>query len=164
MNDWLWCSVKLGKSRQPVLSSHVPTYVDSCLGFVRVIALPGINVGNCWGCVVWDVSVNHVGEYFWKTLWLNSLTCFQMICKKALLDQRPIIMMRKTGQPPRNFAIAAPKRIECVPISLAAIWRVSSLIAKLPSFNTFVMCLDVIFLMRSYFQMAGTRVSSLAPR
>jgi hypothetical protein len=56
--------VKLGKSRQPGLLSHVPAYVDLCLSIVRVIALPGIEVGYCWGCVVGDVPVKPVGEHF----------------------------------------------------------------------------------------------------
>jgi hypothetical protein len=56
--------MKLGKGRHPGLSSHVPTYVDLCLGIVGMVALPGIKVGNCWGCVIGNVTVKHVGEHF----------------------------------------------------------------------------------------------------
>ena len=36
---------------------------------------------------------------------------------KASLDHRPIIIMAKTGTPPRYIAIAALDLMECVPIS-----------------------------------------------
>ncbi len=40
-----------------------------------------------------------------------------------MLDQRPIIMIRKTEHPLRNIAVAAPEQMECVPILFAAMWR-----------------------------------------
>ena len=64
--------------------------------------------------------------------------------RNALLDQCLIIMIRKTEQPLRYMAIAAPNRIECVPISFLAIWRVSSPIAKMASCNAFEICFDVM--------------------
>ncbi len=44
--------------------SPVPPYVDSSCGIVGMVALSGITVGNCWGGVVGDVPVKHVGEHF----------------------------------------------------------------------------------------------------
>ena len=29
-----------------------------------MVVLSGIKVGNCWGCIVGDVPVEHVGEHF----------------------------------------------------------------------------------------------------
>ncbi len=71
-----------------------------------------------------------------------------MFLRKASLDQRPIIMIRKTGHPPRNIAIAAPEQMECVPISftLTKMWRVSSLIALTASRNAFLICVEVMCL------------------
>ncbi len=83
--------------------------------------------------------------------------------KKASLDQQPIIMMRNMGHPPRNIAIATPKQMECVPVLLAAMWRVSSPIAKMAYCSALVICLEVMCLMRSYCQMAEIGVSALAP-
>ena len=80
-----------------------------------------------------------------------------------MLDQRPIIMMRKTGHPPRNIAIAAPEWMECVPILLAAMWRTPSPIVKMASHNAFLICVEVIWSIRLYFQMAEIGVSRLAP-
>ncbi len=46
------------------MSSLVPPYVDSSRGIVWMVALSGIKVGNCWGGLVRDVPVKHVGEHF----------------------------------------------------------------------------------------------------
>ncbi len=43
--------------------SPVPTYVDSGRSIVRMVALSGIEVGNCLGGVVGDVPVKHVSEH-----------------------------------------------------------------------------------------------------
>ena len=86
-----------------------------------------------------------------------------MYHRNASLDQRPIIMMRKTGQPPRNMGFAEPERMECVPTSFVAMWSASSPIAEKASRNAFEMCLDVMCSMWSYFQMAEIGVSSLVP-
>ena len=40
-----------------------------------------------------------------------------MYLRKASLDHRPIIMIEKVGTSARYIAMAAPDRIECVPIS-----------------------------------------------
>ncbi len=61
------------------------------------------------------------------------------------------------------MAIAAPERMECVPILFVAMWSASSPIAKTASRNAFEICLDVMCSMRSYFQMAEIGVSLLAP-
>ena len=52
---------------------------------------------------------------------VNSSICFLIYFINASLDQRPMIWMAKTGTPPRYIAIAAPDRIECVPISFGSI-------------------------------------------
>ena len=41
-----------------------------------------------------------------------------MYFRIASLDHRPIIMMEKVGTSARYIAMAAPDRMECVPISL----------------------------------------------
>ncbi len=50
-----------------------------------------------------------------------------------MLCQRPIIMIAKTGTFPRYMAIAAPDRMECVPISCVQMRSLSSPIATTPS-------------------------------
>ena len=40
-----------------------------------------------------------------------------MYFRKASLDHRPIIMMEKVGTSARYIAMAAPERMECVPMS-----------------------------------------------
>ena len=95
--------------------------------------------------------------------WLNSLTCLQMYLRKVLLDQQPIIMIRKTGHPLRNITIAAPEWMECVPISSTKMWRMPSPIALTASRNAFLICIEVICLIRLYLQMAEIGVLWLAP-
>ncbi len=86
-----------------------------------------------------------------------------MYHRKASLDQRPIIMIRKTGHPPRNIAIAAPEQMECVPILSTKMWRVSSPIALTASCNTFLICVEVMCLIQLFLQTAEIGVSWLAP-
>jgi hypothetical protein len=45
---------------------------------------------------------------FWLTPELNSLTCFLMYLRKALLDHLPNSIILNTGIPARYIAIAAP--------------------------------------------------------
>ena len=52
---------------------------------------------------------------------------------KAMLCQSPIIMIAKTGIPPRYMAIAAPDRMDCVPMSCVQMRSLSSTIATTPS-------------------------------
>jgi hypothetical protein len=68
-------------------------------------------------------------------------------------------MIRKTGHPPRNIAMAAPERMECVPILFDAMWRESSPIAKTASCNAFVICFNVIWSMQSHLHMVEMGVS-----
>ena len=86
-----------------------------------------------------------------------------MYLRKGSLDQQPIIMIRKTGHPPRNITIAAPERMECVPILSTKMWRVSSPIALTASRNAFLICVEVMYPIQSYIQMAEIGVSWLAP-
>jgi hypothetical protein len=68
--------MKLGKGRHPGLSSQFPPYVDLCLGIVRMVALPGIEVGDYWGCVVGNVPVKHVGDHFLRDVVVEFLDLF----------------------------------------------------------------------------------------
>ena len=52
-----------------------------------------------------------------ETLCENCSTCFCMYRRKASEDQRPIIMIENVGTSSRYIAIAAPDRMECVPMS-----------------------------------------------
>ena len=72
-------------------------------------------------------------------------------------------MVRKTRHPPRNIAMAAPERMECVPISFDAMWRESSPITKTESCNVFVICFHVIWSMQSHLHMAEMGVSWVDP-
>jgi hypothetical protein len=93
------------------LSSLVPPYVDLGRGIVGMVALSGIEVGKCWGGVVGDVPVEHVGEHLAGDIVVEFLDLLPNVAKESIA--RPaIIMMRKTGQPPRNIAIAAPEQME----------------------------------------------------
>ena len=74
-----------------------------------------------------------------------------------------IIMMRKTRHPPRNIAIAAPRWMECVPISLAAMWWTSSTIAETTSRNVFLIWVEAMGPMQLFFQMVEIGVLRLAP-
>jgi hypothetical protein len=76
--------MKLGKCRHPGLSSHVPTYVDLCLGIVGIVALPGIKVGDCWGCVVKIVPVKHVGEHFSRDVMFEFLDLFPNVAQECV--------------------------------------------------------------------------------
>jgi hypothetical protein len=143
------------------LSSHVPTYVDSCHGIVGIVALPGIEVRNCWGGVVGDEPVKHVGENFLGDIVVEFLDLFPNVAQECVAG--PATDNHKTGQPPRNIAIAAPKLMECVPILFAAMWSESSPIAEMASHNAFVICLEVMWSMQSYLQLAEIGGSSLAP-
>ncbi len=46
---------------------------------------------------------------------VNSSICILMYFMKELLAHLPIIIIAKTGTPPRYIAIADPDLIECVP-------------------------------------------------
>jgi hypothetical protein len=128
-----------------------------------MVALPGIEVRDCWGCVVGSVPVEHVGDHFAGDVVIESFNLFSNVAYKASLDQRLIIMMRNMGHPPRNIAIAMPEQMECVPVSSAVMWRVSSPIAKMAPRSSFLICLEVMCSMRWYCQMAEIGVSLLAP-
>jgi hypothetical protein len=68
------------------LSSHVPTYVDSCRGIVGMVALPGIEVRDCWGGVVGDVPVKHVGvgEHFLGDIVVEFLNLFPNVAQECV--------------------------------------------------------------------------------
>jgi hypothetical protein len=76
--------MKLGKGRHSDLSSHVPTYVDLCLGIVGMVVLPGIKVGDYWGCVVGIVPVKHVGEHFSRDIVVEFLDLFLNVVQERI--------------------------------------------------------------------------------
>jgi hypothetical protein len=77
-----------------------------------MVALFGIDMGNRLGGVVGDVPAKHVSEHLLGDVVVEFFDLLPNVARKASLDHLPTIMMRKTGQPPRNIAIAAPKRME----------------------------------------------------
>jgi hypothetical protein len=83
--------------------------------------------------------MEHVGDHFAGDIVVEFFDLILNVAQTALLDQRPIITIRNMGHLPRNIAIAAPERMACVPISLAAMWRVSSPIAKMDVFDVVVL-------------------------
>jgi len=76
------------------------------------------------------------------TFWLNSITCFLMYLRKALLDQHPISMIMNTGHSPRYIAMAAPDLIECVPTSSFLMPSFTYPMDPTASLNAFIMCVD----------------------
>jgi hypothetical protein len=68
---------------------------------------------------------------------------FLIILRKASLDRRPISIIRYTGSPPRNMAMAAPDQIECVLTSSALIFSTSSPIAHTALRRAPAICFDV---------------------
>ena len=72
-------------------------------------------------------------------------------------------MIRKTGHPPRNIVMAAPERMECVPISFFAMWREFAPIAEMASHNAVPICFDVMWSMQSHLHMAEMGVSWVDP-
>ncbi len=55
-----------------------------------------------------------------------------------MLFHRPIFIIEKMGTLFRYMAIAAPDRIECVPVSLGEMPRRSHPVASTPAFKEFV--------------------------
>ncbi len=93
---------------------HIPSFLD-CLLCLR-------HGKKC--CMV---------SIFFNTLRVNSLICFLMYFIKAVLDHCPIIMMAKTGTPPRYIAIAAPACMEWVPTLWQWMLSLASSAAMTPS-------------------------------
>ena len=78
-----------------------------------------------------------------------------------MLFQRPIFMIEKIGTLLRYMAIAAPDRIEWVPISCVAIPRRLQPVASTPARREFVIIDDVMCSSLLFDQKAETLVSSL---
>ncbi len=74
---------------------------------------------------------------------MNSSICLRIYFINASLDHRPIIMIAKTGTPPRYIAIAAPDRIECVPTSEGAMRSRSGPYVEIASRSDEVTCVAV---------------------
>ncbi len=64
--------------------SHVPLYVFLCLNVLRIIALPGIEVRDCWGCVVGYVPVEHVGDHFVGDVVVEFFDLFSNVAQKGV--------------------------------------------------------------------------------
>ena len=56
-----------------------------------------------------------------ETMWVKCSTCFHIYQRKASEDQRPMSMMAKFGTLSRYIDMAAPERMEWVPMSL--VWN-----------------------------------------
>ncbi len=86
-----------------------------------------------------------------------------MYFMKASLNHLPIIMMTKTGTPPRYIAIADPDRMECV-LTLC-IWILSfvSLKATTLSLSAVLIILLVIWVSLLVVHMADTGVAGVVP-
>ncbi len=69
---------------QPGLSSHVPPYVSMCLDVVRMLALPEIEVRDCWGCVVGYVPVEHEGDHFAGDVMVEFFDLFSDTAQKGV--------------------------------------------------------------------------------
>jgi hypothetical protein len=66
------------------LSIHVPPYIFLCLDVVRMVALPGIEVRDCWGCVVGYVPVEHVGDHFARDVMVEFFDLFSYVAQKGI--------------------------------------------------------------------------------
>ena len=86
-----------------------------------------------------------------------------MYRRKASLDQRPIIIMTKTGHSPRNIAIAAPDLMEWHPISSALNPRRSSPTAVTAHRRAVTSSSDAMCSIRPFLQTAETGVLSDDP-
>ncbi len=64
--------------------SPVPPYIDLSHGIVGMVALSGIKVGNCWGGVVGDVPVKHVGEHFLGDIVVEFLNLLLNVAKESI--------------------------------------------------------------------------------
>ena len=49
-----------------------------------MVALPGIEVRNCWGDVVGDVPVKHVGEHFLGDIVVEFLNLLLNVAKESI--------------------------------------------------------------------------------
>ncbi len=82
---------------------------------------------------------------------------------KESLAHHPIIMMAKTGTPPRYIVIADPDLIECVPTLRASMRSADSPYAFTPSRRAFSTVLLLICLILPLFYTADTGVASKLP-
>ncbi len=94
---------------------------------------------------------------------MNSLICLRMYFMKALLNHLPIIMMAKTGTPPRYIAIADPDWMECVPTSCFWILSFVSLKATTQSLSAVLIILFVMWVSLLDVHMADTGVAGVVP-
>ncbi len=66
------------------MSSHVPPYVSLRLNVVRMVALPGIKVRDCRGCVVGYEPVEHVGDHFAGDIVGEFFNLFSNVAQKGV--------------------------------------------------------------------------------
>ena len=86
-----------------------------------------------------------------------------MYLRKAVLDHLPISMIEKTGTPARYIAIAAPERMDLVPISDLRIPSFVSPIATTPSRHKSAIISPVILMIFPLYCTSETGESLLAP-
>ncbi len=105
----------------------------------------------------------HFVSIFLDTLKVNSSICLRMYFMKASLDHLPIIMMAKTGTPPRYIAIADPDRMECVPTSCFWILSFVSPKATTPSLSAVSIILLVMWVSLLDVHTADIGVAGVVP-
>ncbi len=86
-----------------------------------------------------------------------------MYFMKALLDHLPIIMMAKTGTPPRYIAIADPDRMECILTSCFWILSFVSLKATTQSLSVVLIILLVMWVSLLDVHTTDTGVAEVVP-
>ncbi len=68
------------------MSSHVPPYVSLCLNVVGMVALSGIKVRDCWGCVVGYVPLEHLGDHFAGDVVVEFFVLFSNVAQKCVTE------------------------------------------------------------------------------
>ncbi len=66
------------------MSSHAPPYVWLCLDAGRMVALAGIEVRDCWRCLVGYVPVEHVGDHFAGYVVVEFFDLFSNVVQKGI--------------------------------------------------------------------------------
>ena len=120
---------------------HIATNVSPRCGVVRVVSDLGVVLFDP-RVNVWDVPEIWHDNILFTTFLLNSITCFLMCLRKALVDQHPISMIMNTGHSPRYIAMAAPNLTKCVPTTSFLMPSFISPMAPTAFLNAFI-CVDI---------------------
>ncbi len=73
-----------GRKQATWLVEPCPPHVSLCLDVFRMVALPGIEVKDCLGCVVGYVSVEHVGDHFAGDVLVEFVDLFLNVAQKGI--------------------------------------------------------------------------------